>query len=133
MIPGKKICTICQKKLTESSESDTASPSTEDQPQTSTTFLDSETDFQFLNKSLSIIGESLVKRQKEEEKVHKIKGALIEKIKVISQNISPEDSTSTEGYKNPDATEIITQLKEKFTACEKRSQKVQILAILPKN
>ena len=32
-----------------------------------------------------------------------------------------------------DATEIITQLKEKFAACEKRSKKVQILTILPKN
>ena len=48
LIPGKKI--------------DTASPSTEDQPQTSTTFLDSETDLQLLNKSLSIIGELLVKQ-----------------------------------------------------------------------
>ena len=57
------------------------------------------------------------------KKVHKIKGALLEKIKVISQNISPEDSTSTEGYKNSDATEIITQLKETFAACEKRSKK----------
>ena len=63
LIPGKKICTLCQKKLTESSESDTASPSTEDQPQTSTTFLDSETDLELLNKSVSIIGESPVKHQ----------------------------------------------------------------------
>ena len=51
---------------------------------------------------------------------------LLEKIKVIPQNISPEDSTNAEGYKNSDVTEIITQLKEKFAACEKRSQKVQI-------
>ena len=67
------------------------------------------------------------------KKIHKINGALLEKIKVISQNISPEDSTSAEEYKNSDITEIITQLKEKFAACEKRSQKVQILTILPKS
>ena len=72
-------------------------------------FFDSETDLQFLNKSLSIIGELPVKHKKKKKKkkkkkvigkkkkVHKIKGALLEKIKVISQNISPEDSTSTEG------------------------------------
>ena len=38
LIPGKKIYIICRKKMTESSESDTASPLTEDQPQTSTVF-----------------------------------------------------------------------------------------------
>ena len=64
----KRFALYAGKKLTESSESDTASSSTEDQPQTSTTFLDCETDLQLLNKSLSIIGESPVKYQKLENK-----------------------------------------------------------------
>lgn len=68
-----------------------------------------------------------------EKNVHKIKGALLDKIKVISPNISQEESTSAEEYKNSDVTEIITQLKEKLAACEKRSIKVQILTILPKS
>ena len=95
---------------------------------------------ELLNKSLSIIGDSPVKCQKLEKqtryrkkKVPKIKWALLEKINEISQNISPADLTSAEGYKISDATEIITQLKSKFAACEKRSQKVQILTILPKS
>ena len=47
-------------------------------------------------------------------------------MKVISPNISLEESTSVGEYQNPDVTEI-TQC----TASEKRSQNLIILIILP--
>ena len=62
----------------------------------------------------------------------KIKETVSEKIKMISPSISHEESTSVE-HQSSDETEIITQLKEKFAASEKRSQKVQILTLLPKS
>ena len=59
LIPGKKICCWCRKKISNSPPT-----SAEDQPQSSGNFVDTESELQLLNESLSIIGESPFKHQK---------------------------------------------------------------------
>jgi len=82
-------------------------------------------DLELINQCLKTIGETPVAKKKlvhtsyTKEKLTKIKNAGILPSRMIS--------------KLDDGHEIIAQLKEKFYTCTDRSQKVQILTILPKS
>lgn len=54
-------------------------------------------------------------------------------MKAISLNISIICDKLMQRKEGADEEEIITQSKEKFNVCDKRSLKLQILTILPKS
>ena len=56
------------------------------------------------------------------EKLKKIKAA-------VKKNMLPEDESSA----SDDESEMIKQLKHKFQSTSKRSEKVQVLTVLPKS
>lgn len=90
-----------------------------------------------LNTSLQVLGESPVVKRKIDTRVHYAK----KKVKSIHTTVKrklelitgePLDE-SDEEPNDPGASEIIDQLKEKFKSCSKRSEKVQVLTVLPKS
>ena len=145
---GNKICDKCRKKLkslpsSESEEeSEVAIPGTSkasdeqydiDNSNEQNSLIpecERETAISVLNLSLQSINETPIKKKRLSEKKYpkskfkKISKALKQKV----MNISDSDLS-------PDTTEsdIISQLKEKFSTTEDQSLKIKILTVLPKN
>ena len=94
-------------------------------------YIDTNAGMHSLNETLDLIGESPVNKRKlnninyPRQKLRKIGNALAERI----LGVENEESISSA---NPES-EIINQLKEKFNTSNIRSEKVQILTVLPKS
>lgn len=102
------------------------------------TYLDKETELQVLNKSLSMIGESPIKKQKLDKgkyyaasKAKKIQGTLSKKLNLFSPSF--EDTSQASTSNSGADSEMIMQFKEKFQNVNKRSEKLRILSSLPKS
>ena len=151
MVVGQKICTQCRKKLqkwspeveeesrqlrsvplveTSTSEDDIGNLS---QPGTSaadTEFYTSDMELADLNTSLELIGESPIPKKKPADRYLKVK------VKKVSDSVKRKielgtGKTITEFH---DAgLEMIAQLKEKFQSSGSRSEKLQVLTVLPKS
>lgn len=84
-----------------------------------------------LNSSLNILGESPISKKKlklqkyPKEKFHKVETA-VQKLFEMDDSVDDEIVQSAE-------SEMICQLKEKFCSSTSRSEKIQILTILPKS
>ena len=131
---GAKVCDTCRKKLTQvpiarpestdqfESSLDDAGASSQEEVSYQQESLES------INQCLSAIGETPVVKKKlqqakyPKEKMQKIRAA-------VKKKMLPEIESSD----IDDESEIITQLKDKFQATTKRSEKVQILTVLPKS
>ena len=99
-------------------------------------FISPDHEISVLNASLSILGESpIIKRKLDtralyvKEKVRKIESTVRKKIEIsIGCSISDKESET----ESPEI-EMINQLKEKMQSCTRKSDKIQILTILPKS
>jgi len=159
---GYYICEKCRKEITKRSKelleppetleneaatipepTDNESSSSDDTKMTEDeVFADKDTDLKLLNESLSIIGESPVKKQKietgiyyREIKAKKIQDKICSKLQVLTPPSTSNDhlTASASHITISDGQEIVNQLKEKFNTTEKRSEKLQILTVLPKS
>lgn len=145
------ICATCRKKLAIEEKSlqeiqlpeptDNESSCSNDKESTEeNVYVDKDTELKLFNESLiSGIGESPVKKQKllqgihyVEEKVHKINDAVRTKFQILSPSTAKEISKASSETIGQEE-EMINQLKEKFRTTEKRSEKLQILTVLPKS
>jgi len=156
--PDDQLCTSCRKRVaalpegpeelrtvgssqSEQSEAEgvnEAHPS-EDMPGTSAgtdaLYISPDHEISVLNASLSILGESpIIKRKLNtralyvKEKARKIEGTVRRKIELgIGCAVSEAESVES-----PES-EMLNQLKDKFKSSKKRSEKIQILTILPKS
>ena len=152
------ICDKCRKEITKRSRklkiteienepatvletTDNESSSSSDKRSEDDVFVDKDTDLKALNESLSIIGESPVKKQRlekgkyyKEEKVKKIQDNICSKLQIGSApSTSKDHTTASASHVTNAGEEIVNQLKEKFNTTEKRSEKLQILTVLPKS
>lgn len=148
VLEGMKICTSCRLELNKqkslpSSESDSTiidelplDNSVNSKPGCSKdydTYIDAESGLQFLNASLTSLGESPIKKKqcKTNKTYCKTK---IEKVKLKFNNtffqLNKEDDNALQ-LDNTE-TEIVHQLKEKFKTASS-NEKLQILTILPKS
>lgn len=155
---GYYICDKCRKEITKRSRelqtteiknepatvpetTDNESSSSSDKRSEDDVFVDKDTDLKALNESLSIIGESPVKKQRlekgkyyKEEKAKKIQDNICSKLQIGSAPSTSKDHTTASASHVTNADEeIVNQLKEKFNTTEKRSEKLQILTVLPKS
>ena len=87
-----------------------------------------------LNESLTIIGETPITKRKLEQnkfinnKIRKIDS----KVKQKLQYLSPDNlDINREHTENQDFQEMMTQLKDKFSNTDKRSEKVKVLTLVP--
>lgn len=133
---GMKICDGCRIKLSKDRNSKSKQHELEDLsslPCTSATenFTDLDTSLDYLNKSLELVGESPVKKKRLERSSYARKK--FEKIKTcIQENFLPDTSDfQKESTESNDQSEMLKQLKEKFSQTEKRSEKIMILTLLP--
>ncbi len=153
MIPGKKLCSTCRKVIPKLKDADTGTPHDEeaflDEPfenrptQSSTPdkpFESPEMDIAIVNESLSGIGESPVQSKKltslkrySEEKLDRITGAFRKKLRIDPQITDHAEMQRIELKYKRDYDEIITQLKGKFQSCERRSDQMQVLTVLPQS
>ena len=124
---GAKVCDACRKELallpTESSqEDDTADSNSQEEVSYPNDSLDT------LNQCLSAIGETpVIKKKLQQTKYPK------EKIKKIKSAVKMKMLPTMESSDIDEESEIITQLKVKFRATTERSEKVQILTVLPQS
>ena len=125
LVPGKKLFTVCRKKVIElqqSSSGDAESPrSVEDQS------VKDEWDAVTTSISalLTSVGESPVDKRRIGNKRY-AEG----KLKMIEQNVRKK--LKLEPSKD-DFQEVLEQLKRKFNGCAKKSEKLQVLTILPQS
>jgi hypothetical protein len=134
---GRKICDKCRKKLS-SEKTIQETGGNENNPSTSsqddTVFIDPGSAVDYLNKSLELIGESPIKKKKLGVPSYGMKK--LEKVKSsLEKQLIPDKSTCSDDDINKDKketdSEIIEQLKVKFSQTKKRSEKVTILTVLP--
>jgi hypothetical protein len=91
-----------------------------------------------LNESLSVIGQSPIDRKKVkrpryvERKAKSIKFAVKRKLELVTGSEILEKEEGIPDH-NAEFIEMIDQLKNKFQSCKKRSEKVQVLTVLPKS
>lgn len=136
---GMKICDKCRKKISNEKPIQEITE-VENNPGTSsqdeTVFTDPETAVDYLNKSLELIGESPIKKKKlgvssyGMKKLEKVKSTL-EKQLIPDKSMCSSDDLQNKG--NEVESEIIEQLKLKFSQTTKRSEKITILTILPQS
>ncbi len=143
ILPGQKICDDCRKKVVKyspprsSSESDrTVSPpgevplppdsSSESDRTVSprSKVLQADT-CEFVNQYLDTIGETPITKRK-------LRGKKYSKQKVEKITSMMQKAVIGDVHSDNDEVEIITQLKEKYSTAE-RSEKIQILTVLPKS
>lgn len=153
---GDKICTLCRKKLsTIPTENNTAAsavssaanqsiePEIDELPLMTSNnpdeFISPEHELSQLNKSLVLLGESPVVKNKLTSRVNYFKRksesadkAVKRKLHLVSES-TLSDSMLSEVTQSDDESEMIKQLKEKFSNITKRSEKIQILTVLPKS
>ena len=127
LIPGTEICDSCRKA--ELAQLAVESNPLDDQyDELDSSYVCQQDTLKSINECLKSIGETPVLKKKlvqanyPKEKLNKIKSA-------IAKSILPFMVPT----KIDDDSEIIEQLKEKFHASTNRSQKVQILTVLPKS
>ncbi len=148
-MPGKKICTPCRKEVSShtyeiqdpepepgpSHESDVETGVSDEGEQFESSFAD----ISLVNESISSLGESpftakkLVRKKRySEEKLKRVNETLRKKLRM---NTVPEekDEQSSDNAKESETFyhEMISQLKEKFKMVGKRSEKMQVLTVLP--
>lgn len=129
---GMKICDGCRIKLSKDGSSKSRQHEFEEVslPSTSASenFTDPDTSLDFLNKSLELVGESPIKKKRLERqsyakrKFQKVKTCIQENFLSNSNDFQKESD---------DQSEIVKQLKEKFSQTKKRSEKIMILTLLP--
>ena len=126
LTPGSKICDSCRKELAQLEvEFD---PFNNSSNESDSTYICQQESLKSVNECLQAIGETPIIKKKlvcknyPKEKLRKIKAAASKAM------LPPMMSTEID-----DDSEIIGQLKEKFHASEDKSQKVQILTVLPKS
>ena len=89
-------------------------------------FVQPNTDINIINEAMTIIGVSPIISKK---KAH---GRYMEnKVKRIETTIKQKLETATGKQFGDDESEMITQLKQKFHSLTKKSEKVQVLTVLP--
>ena len=131
---GAKVCDACRKKLAQvpvarSESTDQFESSQEDAGASSQEEVSYEHEsLESINQCLSAIGETpVVKKKLQQAKYPK------EKMKKIRVAVKKKLLPVIESSDIDDESEIITQLKDKFQATTERSEKVQILTVLPKS
>ena len=123
LVPEAKICDSCRKQLAVESNPDNDSGDEID-----SSYVCQQESLKSINQCLQAIGETPVSKKKlvqasyPKEKLNKIKVAAA---KAILPSLTPTEIDND--------SEIIEQLKEKFHSSTDRSQKVQILTVLPKS
>lgn len=126
---GMKICDKCRKKIYEVNKTDgevlpCSSKSQDD------SFTDPQSSIEYLNKSLELIGESPIKKKKINVPSYTTKK--FDKIKLsLEKNLLPVSNQEVAITEQLEESEIIQQLKVKFTKTTKRSEKMTILSVLP--
>ena len=124
---GQKICDACRKELAKTSEllSDSASESEQTGISDEDTFqVEAGEPLALVNKCLETIGETPITKRKLQSKKKSM-----EKVKRITAMMEKVVVGDTQ---HSDEREIIKQLKEKFSTAT-RSEKIQILTVLPKS
>ena len=117
---SEEVVKSSEEEVVESGEEDNASSEHEE------VFYQQES-LQPLNQCLTAIGETPIAKKKLQVKYRKQK---LKKIRaVVNKRIVPEIQSSN----GDDESEMIRQLKEKFEETNMRSEKVQILTVLPKS
>jgi hypothetical protein len=151
---GDKLCTDCRKRLTSLPETDTASHATpvasdneskqensaSSTPKASASkdlYVSPDHELSLLNETLTAIGESpIVKRKMStrplyaEKKAKAINTAVKKKLELVAGKVIPEVETLDH---ESEYQEMIGQLKDKFKECKKRSERVQVLTVLPRS
>ena len=138
----QQICDNCRNELSQSEYSSSSSNCNSDtqsiQSLEDKSYVEPDIELQNLNESLATINESPIKRIKLEtdfrysdRKTYKIQKRIEETIQKISPHCTTTDKSTSSKQLNSDETEMIAQLKAKFMKTEKRSEKLQILTILP--
>ena len=129
-----KICDTCRKKLSKESLDATESVTSEFDIPTPTSSQATESDPLFchgseaissLNMCLAEIGETPFSKSRARSKIY-----CGQKVKKITEALQ---HTVITGAPIDDGTEIIQQLKEKFQETTRRSEKLQVLTVLPKS
>jgi hypothetical protein len=147
-------CTDCRKRLTSLPETDTASHATpvasdneskqensaSSTPKASASkdlYVSPDHELSLLNETLTAIGESpIVKRKMStrplyaEKKAKAINTAVKKKLELVAGKVIPEVETLDH---ESEYQEMIGQLKDKFKECKKRSERVQVLTVLPRS
>ena len=123
LVPEAKICNSCRKQLAVESN-----PVNDWDDEIDSSYVCQQESLKSINQCLQAIGETPVCKKKlvqtsyPKEKLNKIKVAAA---KAILPSTTPAEIDND--------SEIIAQLKEKFYSSTDRSQKVQILTVLPKS
>ena len=138
---GAKICDECRKQLGKlpitdpTTESSACTPVTESSESVDLEESDQDRDscrnfatLESVNQCLGEIGETPVVKKKLQQ-VHYPKDKL-KRITTAMKKVMVQDTDSSD---NHDDGEIIKQLKEKFNTTAERSEKVQVLTVLPKS
>ena len=129
--PGMKICDSCRKQLAKEGETQPMEKGEECEAGTSADkeFIDCNMSIEYLNKSLSCIEESPIVKKRMcspaycKRKLEKVKKNLVAKL--------VNNTGSSESEDNDPDSEILLQLKKKFEQTQSRSEKFQILTLLP--
>ena len=132
---GAKICDDCRKKLAQlpvqGTESDEPFESSQVEASASSQHeevLIPQESLETVNQCLSTLGETpIVKKKLQQAKYPK------EKLKKITTAVKKKMLPEMESSDSDDESEIISQLKDKFKATTKRSEKVLVLTVLPKS
>jgi len=150
---GDRVCTQCRKMIAnlprEATEQHQSSSDAEDDciPGTSAgehvnntdtdAVISPEHQLSLINTSLCMLGESPVVKRKlttrvnyVKTKIKRIQHTMKRKLELITDS-RVEESTTT--LVDTSQTEMIDQLKEKFQSCTRRSEKIQVLTVLPRS
>lgn len=142
IVNGSKICDKCRKEITGIKNAQSLSEKNiEDDNSHSETILDDATDFttntelvQSLNISLEQLGESPISRKRMKckkygtSKVRKISSTMKRKLFVAAA-----ESSSSESDNDIEKSEVVKNLKIKFSSCTNRTKKLMLLTCLPEN
>lgn len=129
LVLGYKICTSCRKKLSKKNNEVESDVNIQESDPEDNAALDNA--LSSLNNSLQSLGESPVKSKRLNERSYPKK-----KLMKIDNSLRLVLGVESEGENKPkmdDETEIISQLKNKFKNTTKKSEKIQILTILPES
>ena len=152
LIPGKKICTPCRKKISQGQASHQADseeengntmldavPSEQSQEFEAFEFESPTADISLVNESLSSLGESpldarkLTQKRYPEDKLTRINDTLRKKLRMTTKSAQPQTEESELMKIKKVHSEMISQLKDKFHETTKRSEQMQILTVLPES
>ncbi|KAL5518139.1 hypothetical protein EMCRGX_G003822 [Ephydatia muelleri] len=121
LVPGKKLCTVCRKKVIELQQSSSGDACDAESPRS--------VEDQFVE-------DQFVKDQSVKDEWDAVTTSIsalltsVGKLKMIEQNVRKK--LKLEPSKD-DFQEVLEQLKRKFNGCAKKSEKLQVLTILPQS